>query len=78
MISLLPLVIQFVLYLFDLFQAQRGLVESSHKLDILKLSLEKRLRELPTGSPSILQIREELATGKSEVRAILGPILSYE
>lgn len=48
-------------------QAQRGFEESSHKLDILKLSLEKRLRELAPASPQIQLIKEELATGKSEV-----------
>ena len=44
------------------------MVESSHKLDILRLALEKRIRDLPTESmDKIQQIKDELATGKSLV-----------
>ncbi len=73
----LNLLILFTYFVFVL-QAQRGLVESSHKLDILKLSLEKRLKELPQGSPNILQIREELATGKSEVNQVTLKLLLWK
>ncbi|XP_022110838.1 serine/threonine-protein kinase N2-like [Acanthaster planci] len=49
-------------------EAERGTIESSHKLDILRLALEKRLKELPLDSDTekINQIKDELATGKSQ------------
>ncbi|XP_038063886.1 serine/threonine-protein kinase N2-like [Patiria miniata] len=49
-------------------EAERGMLESSHKLDILRLALERRIKELPLQSDSekIQQIKDELATGKSQ------------
>ncbi|XP_071493732.1 serine/threonine-protein kinase N2-like [Diadema antillarum] len=45
-------------------EAQKGLLESSHKLDVLRESLEKRIQELPADQPRVTQIKEELQTGK--------------
>ncbi|XP_041481336.1 serine/threonine-protein kinase N2-like isoform X1 [Lytechinus variegatus] len=45
-------------------EAQKGLVEASHKLDILREGLEKRIQELPPDQSRVSQIKEELKSGK--------------
>lgn len=45
-------------------EAQKGLIESSHKLDILREGLEKRIQELPADQSRVAQIKEELKSGK--------------
>ncbi|XP_033104186.1 serine/threonine-protein kinase N2-like isoform X2 [Anneissia japonica] len=47
-------------------EAQKGAQESTHKLEILRLSLEARLKELPPDSENINVIKEELKTGRSQ------------
>ncbi|XP_071802634.1 serine/threonine-protein kinase N2-like isoform X2 [Asterias amurensis] len=50
----------------SLAEAEKGMVESNHKLDILRLALEKRITELPPDHiDKMQQIRDELASGKS-------------
>uniref|UniRef100_A0A3Q2QCY1 protein kinase C n=1 Tax=Fundulus heteroclitus TaxID=8078 RepID=A0A3Q2QCY1_FUNHE len=46
-------------------EAQARVHESSQKVDLLRLSLEKRLGELPQGHPSCAAIREALVSGIS-------------
>ncbi|XP_071947331.1 serine/threonine-protein kinase N2-like isoform X2 [Antedon mediterranea] len=46
--------------------AQKGALESTHKLEILRLSLEARIKELPPDSENIEVIKEELRTGRSQ------------
>lgn len=46
-------------------QAQARLEESSQKLDLLRLSLERRLLELPANHPKLADIKEELTVGAS-------------
>ena len=55
-------------------KAEKGMVESNHKLDILRLALEKRITELtPDHIDKMQQIRDELASGKSLVSIGLEP-----
>ncbi|XP_060917045.1 serine/threonine-protein kinase N2 [Labrus mixtus] len=46
-------------------EAQARMEESSQKVDLLRLSLERRLSELPPDHPKHVEIREELTTGTS-------------
>lgn len=46
-------------------QAQARMQESSQKVDLLRLSLERRLSELPRDHPKYAAITEELALGAS-------------
>lgn len=46
-------------------QAQTRLQESCQKLDLLRLSLERRLAELPGDHPKLSIIKEELTLGAS-------------
>lgn len=46
-------------------KAQSRLHESSQKLDLLRLSLEQRLKELPQDHPKRAAIKEELSLGAS-------------
>ncbi|KAJ8263321.1 hypothetical protein COCON_G00157780 [Conger conger] len=46
-------------------EAQARLQESSQKLDLLRLSLEQRLKELPQDHPKRAAIKEELSLGTS-------------
>ena len=43
------------------FQAQSRYTESSHKYDLLRISLERRMRELAPASSHLDVIREDLA-----------------
>ncbi|XP_006816478.1 serine/threonine-protein kinase N2-like [Saccoglossus kowalevskii] len=49
-------------------EAQNKLSESSQKLDVLRLSLERRIDELMPGSPRIDELRDELTIGNMQVR----------
>ena len=46
-------------------QAQARMQESSQKVDLLRLSLERRLSELPQDHPKHAAIKEELVSGAS-------------
>lgn len=46
-------------------QAQARMQESSQKVDLLRLSLERRLSELPPDNPKCAAIKEELLLGTS-------------
>lgn len=46
-------------------EAQARMHESSQKVDLLRLSLEKRLSELPLDHPKYAEIKQELASGLS-------------
>lgn len=46
-------------------QAQLRMQESSQKVDLLRLSLERRLSELPQDHPKHAAIKEELVLGTS-------------
>lgn len=46
-------------------QAQARMQESSQKVNLLRLALEKRLSELPQDHPQRATIKEELALGTS-------------
>jgi serine/threonine-protein kinase N2 len=48
-----------------IFQAQANLEESSRKLDLLRLSLDKRRQELPADSTAALQLKRELQSVQS-------------
>lgn len=48
-------------------QAQARLQESSQKLDLLRLSLERRLMELPPDHPKLAGIKAELTMGTSPI-----------
>ncbi|KAF4073034.1 hypothetical protein AMELA_G00254220 [Ameiurus melas] len=46
-------------------EAQARLQESSQKLDLLRMSLERRLVELPPDHPKLAEIKQELTVGTS-------------
>ncbi|XP_074546024.1 serine/threonine-protein kinase N2 [Halichoeres trimaculatus] len=46
-------------------EAQARMEESSQKVDLLRLSLERRLSELPSDHPKHIAIKEELVSGMS-------------
>lgn len=46
-----------------LVEAQARMYESSQKVDLLRLSLEKRLNELPKGHPKYAAVKQELDSG---------------
>ncbi|XP_017315866.1 serine/threonine-protein kinase N2 isoform X1 [Ictalurus punctatus] len=46
-------------------EAQARLQESSQKLDLLRMSLERRLVELPPDHPKLAEIKQELTVGNS-------------
>ncbi|KAK3527503.1 hypothetical protein QTP86_023721 [Hemibagrus guttatus] len=48
-------------------EAQARLQESSQKLDLLRLSLEQRLKDLPPDHPKLSDIKEELTVGTSPI-----------
>ena len=49
-----------LVFTLTFFQVQERLQESSHKLDLLKLSLELRAMELPRGSAERMELEREL------------------